>query len=88
MSDNIKHEDSPNVEVTRVDEDVDSYMDRFSTIESIMEVLKKQSAALRHKPHDEARVRALIEISTQQTILNEQLFDLMVEMNNFFGKST
>lgn len=63
----------------------DHYLCHFEKLESSNGVLASCVGELSHQPHDEARVGALIRCLQSQQCVNEQLYDLLVEMNNFFG---
>lgn len=76
----------PVVQTHEID-DSDDYLKRFDLVEASMTTVNNVIASLSTQPHDEARVKALVECVRAQQKVNEHLYDLLVEMNNFFGKS-
>jgi len=73
--------DEPSDEVN-----MDEYMARFEKIQSQNEVNKQLLAAIMSSPHDQARVKALIEYVVHSQSHTEEIYNLLVDMNNLFGK--
>jgi len=68
-----------------VESSVDDYLRRFDLVESSMERMSVLAAGVAHQPHDEARIRALTDCVLAQQKINANLYDLLVEMNNYFS---
>ncbi|SIP86132.1 Hypothetical protein PACV_419 [Pacmanvirus A23] len=74
-------------EVTeQVDFDPDEYMRRFDSVEKSVMDMAVAINKLDKQPHDQARVEVLIGCLKQQQKHNAELYDLLVEMNNCFGR--
>ncbi len=70
----------------QVDFDADEYMQRFDSVEKSIADMATFINKLDKQPHDQARVEALIDCLKQQQKHNAELYDLLVEMNNCFGR--
>ena len=68
------------------DVNMEEYMARFEKIQSQNEVNKRLLAAIMSSPHDQARVKALIEYVVHSQSQTEEIYNLLVDMNNLFGK--
>lgn len=67
------------------DNDADEYMARFDAVENQNCLLKKLVNAIPQLPNQNARNAQIAQICQEQQKLNDQMFDLLVEMNNFFS---
>lgn len=63
----------------------DEYMARFDAVENQNLAVKELVRSLPNLPGQNARNLTIIQILAEQQKLNEQMFDLLVEMNNFFS---
>lgn len=68
-----------------VQEVSDEYLKIFDEIESKNSNLKLLIDSLPIQPHDQSRLYILLNVVKEQQKLNEKMYDLMVEMNNYFG---
>lgn len=86
LKDNIADEEVSNIAMMQPAKEADDeYLKRFDSLDQSNTYLRKIVDSLDRQPHDEARVRTLKEIVKVQQKVNEDLYDLLVEMNNFFG---
>lgn len=65
---------------------MDEYMARFEKIQMQNEVSKQLVAAIKSGQHDQARVKAMVEYVIHSQAQNEEMYNLLVDMNNLFGK--
>ncbi len=63
----------------------DEYMKKFDVVEARLQRCATGLRALSNQPDQDHRLFALMRLADDQQKLNEQLFDLLVEMNNFFA---
>lgn len=65
--------------------DSDTLLTRFDEVQLSVESLAEIAGGLKHQPHDQARVHEICRYVEQLQLQNEKMYDLLVEMNNFFG---
>jgi hypothetical protein len=65
---------------------MDEYMSRFEKIQLQNEIGKQLISAITSGQHDQARVKALIDYVVHSQEQNEEMYNLLVDMNNLFGK--
>jgi hypothetical protein len=63
----------------------DTLMAKFDVVQAGVEKMGVTAIKLDKQPHDQARVEVLIEYVKQLQEQNESMYDLIVEMSNFFG---
>ncbi|QYB17750.1 hypothetical protein PV-S19_0386 [Pacmanvirus S19] len=66
--------------------DPDEYMKKFDSVEKSVMDMSAVVSKLDKQPHDQARVEVLIHCLKQQQKHNTELYNLLVEMNNCFGR--
>lgn len=78
--------DTPCVDTVPSDEDAFKYLEGFDIISNLNDTLRTCMDQVVSAPHDQARIQALIGYIKIQQEQNEELYNLVVGMNNFFGK--
>ena len=64
----------------------DEYLAKFASLDALLSTLRTGESQLSAAKNDQERVRALTKIVLAQRRCNDSMYDLMVEMNNFFGR--
>ena len=67
------------------DDSADVLMAKFDSVQTGIEQMGMTALKLDKQPHDQARVEVLIAYAKQLQEQNEKMYDLLVEMNDFFG---
>ena len=73
-------------DTTSTDDDAFKYLEGFDVISNLNDTLRLSMNEVVSAPHDQARIQALIGYIKIQQQQNEELYNLVVGMNNFFGK--
>lgn len=81
-ADNNTHAD--NIAADKLDAS-DAIVERFDIVRASIEDLALLTDKLDNQPHDQARVNLLIQCTKALQLQNEKIYDLLVEMNDFFG---
>lgn len=68
------------------DVDMDAYIARFGNIEAQHEEGNRLLANALNGQHDQARIKALVEYAVHSQRQIEEMYNLLVDMNNIFGK--
>ncbi len=63
----------------------DDYLVRFERVDLANNKLNMLLENVKHQPHDEARIQLLLKCIAAQSSVNSEMYDLLVEMNNYFG---
>lgn len=85
--DNIVQNDASDTQVNAADADDndDTYMKNFDTVLNMNEEIEKLTSQLPKAQHDQERIKLLTSIVKLQSTQFENMYTLMVEMNNYFG---
>lgn len=65
--------------------DGDDYLMKFETIRNIINETQAAVDMVNEQPHDQARIECMQACMLKQQELNETLYELLVEMNNYFA---
>ncbi len=84
LSDNIADDDQGTTMVE--DAATDEYMRKFEQVETRIQTSAKQLVSLHGHPTRDARLAALIGWAETQQKTVEDIYDLLVEMNNYWAK--
>lgn len=68
----------------KVEDSIDDYLSRFDAISDLHEKLTPNLEKLLKVPHDEDRVSELVKFVVNQQKVNEEVYALLVDMNNLF----
>lgn len=68
------------------EDDTYQYLNSFDTISDLNDALRAAMNDVIAAPHDQARVQALITFVKLQQQHNDEMYNLTVGMNNYFGK--
>jgi hypothetical protein len=68
------------------DSATDEYMRKFELVEARIQACSRQMDVLRAQPNRDARVVALVNWTEHQQKAIEDIYDLLVEMNNYWAK--
>lgn len=72
-------------ELDTIDNSGEELLKFFDKVGTGVETLATMVASLDKQPHDQARVEALVKYVKEWQAWNEHMYNLLVEMHNFFG---
>jgi hypothetical protein len=90
LNDNIAHSEinvtpQPIKHSEPTEQDAEDYMKRFESVDNQCTKLHEITILLKRQPDQDHRVRIMMNFIEAQQKLNTELYDLLVEMNNFFA---
>ncbi len=86
MTDSTLHDNIADIEHTAADPATDEYMRLFELVDDEVQAGTKHLEALLLQPNRDTRVTALVSWASQTQKTLENLYALLVEMNNYWAK--
>lgn len=83
-NDNILQDDLINTR-EKIDQAADDYMKRFESVDTQCTKLREIALLLKKQPDQDHRLLKALNFIEQQQKWNEDIYELLVEMNNFFA---
>lgn len=76
---------SENVNLASTDDETAEYMKRFEAVEARNKTMRGIVTKLDSQPDQDSRLTVIFNYVNEQQKINEEMYDLLVSMNNFFS---
>lgn len=67
------------------DEEMEKYLEKFSSVKQSIAEYRKKIGDIHHAHHDQHRIELLTDSLVDSVLLLENMFSLLVDMNNVLG---
>jgi hypothetical protein len=67
------------------DEEMEKYLEKFSSVKQSIAEYRQKIGDIRHAQHDQHRIELLTDSLVDSVLLLENMFSLLVDMNNVLG---